>query len=82
MAIVAAIGVVLLGPEEFKAMISRIYKTLRDSKSLLERYSNYLEKEFSESCHKEKSLVSYIIDSEGNLQKTYDVSEILPNIKK
>ncbi|AIF80888.1 hypothetical protein I862_01625 [endosymbiont of Acanthamoeba sp. UWC8] len=84
--VVSVVALLALKPKELKALV-RSWRKL--SSQIQQYYQNYLSyfneafKEESESeAEDESDIVNYILDLDGNIQKTYDLSKIMPDLKR
>ncbi len=85
---IAIIGVVLIalfGPKEAVEILMDIKRYFNSAKSSLAQYMEYIESECSLGKNNEPynsdKIMGYIVDLDGNLQPTYDLSCLTPEIK-
>ena len=85
--IVALVSILTLGPKESVNALKNLGKYASKFKDWYQSYINYFQNELdvenvAMEKKKEKELVNYIVDLEGNLQQTYDLSDIMPEIEE
>lgn len=84
--VVAAIALLVLGPNELKEIIRSWRKLSSQIEKYYKAYMNYFNEAFKDlddlEAEEDKEIVNYILDMEGNLQKTYDLSKIMPDLKR
>lgn len=77
--LVLLIAVGVLGPKEMVEIVKSIKQSFLDIEEKSKSYLKYLDKETKHEF--EEEIVNYITDMEGNLQRTYDLSKLFPDIK-
>ena len=77
--LVLLISIGVLGPKEMIEIAKSIKQLLLDIEDKFKSYLKYLDNETKSEI--EEEIVNYIIDMEGNLQRTYDLSKLFPDIK-
>ncbi len=84
--VVLTIALLVLGPKELIEVVRSCKKLFSQLEGWYKSYSNYFQqaiKEIEEDIEQEeKEIVNYIIDLEGKVQKTYDLSKIIPDLKR
>lgn len=85
--VILVAALLLIGPEELPAVIKGVRKFTQKSKDMLKEFSNsVMELEdvggLKKEVEKLNSDIKKIVDMEGNLQETYDISDIMPEIEK
>lgn len=85
--VVGAVGLVVLGPEELPVVIRNCKKIINQVKEIGKEFTDSISQidEVTDLKAEAKKLnddLRTIIDLEGNPQQTYDISDIMPQIKK
>jgi Sec-independent protein translocase protein TatA len=75
--VVGVVALLVLGPEEFCELMKAVKVIVQKAKSL---YRQYFE-EITDSVSND-NVVEMIIDMDGNLQKRYDQTKIMPYVKQ
>lgn len=78
--LVGVIALMVLGPKEMIVFIKSIRDFFASIRQYYNKYLNYLNKAINE-VEEETKLVDVIIDQDGNYQKVYDLSKVMPQIK-
>lgn len=78
--LVGVIALMLLGPKEMIVFIKSIRDFFASIRQYYKSYLNYLNKAINE-VEEETKLVDVILDQDGNYQKVYDLSKVMPQIK-
>lgn len=79
------IGVVscsILGVKDTVKVIKKIKSVAFEVKFLIEEYLNSIDKEVKKESDQNEELVNMIVDLNGDLQESYDISKIIPEIRK
>ena len=87
MSLVMVVALVLIGPEELPGLIRTMRNISRKSKSMFKEFTNSIMEmdEVTSLKDEVKRLnddIKHIVDLDGNLQETYDISDIMPEIEK
>lgn len=75
--VVGVVSIALFGPRE----IISLFRNIRDLKGKLIDLYNHSKDYLNNILDEEQNVVDVIVDMDGNLQKTYDLSQIKPQIK-
>jgi len=78
--IVGLIALLVLGPKDMIIFIKNIRDFFSKIRAYYDQYVKYLNAAIEE-VEEEKNIVDFIMDQDGNYQKTYDLSKIMPQIK-
>lgn len=80
--LVGIVAVFVLGPKDLIKVVKQLNSNIAGIKQWLNRYIQYLTDGISETTliQKKQEITNYIVDLEGNLQITYDLTDIKPEI--
>ncbi len=81
------VALLLIGPEELPSVIRTFRNLSRKARTYYKEFSSkFLEieelDELKQEANKLNADIRKIVDLDGNLQETYDVSDIMPEIEK
>jgi len=87
MIVVAIVGLLILGPEELPTIVRSVRKGINKLKTMASDFSSsVLDDEhmtdLKGEARKINEDIKTIIDLEGNIQPTYDISDIVDDTKK
>ena len=87
LSLIMVVALVLIGPEELPGVVRGFVNLSRKLRSTVKEFTNsIIEMDEIDSLKKEvKKLnddIKTIVDMEGNLQETYDISDIMPELNK
>jgi sec-independent protein translocase protein TatB len=77
--IVGAVALLVLGPKDMLLFLKSASEFFSRLKEYFSEYTNYLNQAVNE-IESESKIVDVIMDEEGNMQKVYDLSKIMPEI--
>lgn len=78
--IVSAIALLLFTPHELVGIVKSLKRFFAQIEEYYKAYLEYFNRTFNDLSSEEDEIVNHILDLEGNLQKTYDLSKIMPHI--
>lgn len=81
------VALFLIGPEELPGVIRAVRKVTNKSKAMVKEFTDSIMEieevgNLKNEVEKLNSDIKRIVDLEGNLQDTYDISDIMPEIEK
>jgi Sec-independent protein translocase protein TatA len=79
--LVGLVALLVLGPKDMVVFMRSASGMVSDLKKNFEKYAQYLKDAMNE-VEGETNIVDVIIDEEGNSQRVYDLSKIMPAIKE
>lgn len=79
--LVGIIALLVLGPKDMVIFLKSISQAISKVKDYYCDYVQYLNSAINE-VEAEKNVVDVIIDMDGNHQRVYDLSKIMPQIKE
>lgn len=87
LSLVMVVALILIGPEELPNIIRAVRNASRKSRSIFKEFTNsIMEIEeiggLKDEVKKLNEDIKRIVDLDGNLQETYDISDIMPEIEK
>lgn len=87
LSLVLVVALILIGPEELPGLIRTARNASRKSRQMFKEFTNsIMEMEEIGSLHNEvqklNNDIKRIVDLDGNLQETYDISDIMTEIDK
>lgn len=77
--IVGLIALLVLGPKDMVLFLKSIAQFASKLKEYCAEYTQYINSAVNE-IEAETKIVDMIVDEEGNMQKVYDLSKIMPEI--
>jgi Sec-independent protein translocase protein TatA len=80
--IVAIASFTFLGVKDTLAALKSIKKFIANIRSSFDEYIKFLDEETKSEPDLGDNILEEIVDLDGNLQKRYDLSKIMPEIKK
>ncbi len=78
--LVGLIALLVLGPKDMVIFLKSISQVISKIKDYYNDYVKYLNAAINE-VEAEKNVVDVIIDMDGNHQRVYDLSKVMPQIK-
>lgn len=78
---ISAVALLVLGPQEFTKAVKFIKQAIHIARNWWKRHSLSVDEIMGETQADSRKIVNYIMDLDGNMQPTYDLSAIMPNIK-
>ncbi len=78
--LVGLIALLVLGPKDMVFFLKSISQVISKIKDYYNDYVKYLNAAINE-VEAEKNVVDVIVDMDGNHQRVYDLSKIMPQIK-
>lgn len=87
MAVVMIVGILVIGPKDMPVVIRNIKKFSHKAKEITSEIIKSFDEDESISdlkneVNKINKDIKTIVDLEGNIQPTYDISDIMPEIEK
>jgi sec-independent protein translocase protein TatB len=84
--VVGVVGLVVLGPEELPVIIRNCKKIITQVKEVGKEFTDSIMemdelKDLKEEARKLNEDIKTIVDLDGNVQRTYDISDIMPEIE-
>ena len=85
--IVALVGLLVLGPKEFAAIVRNCRKIIGKIKNIGQEFTDAITdmdevKDLKKEAGKVNEDINMIVDLEGKLQKTYDISDFIRDEEK
>jgi sec-independent protein translocase protein TatB len=85
--VVGVVGLVVIGPEELPAIVRNCKKIMAQIKQVSKEFTDSITemdefKDLKEEAKKLNEDIKTIVDLDGNVQRTYDISDIMPEIEK
>jgi Sec-independent protein translocase protein TatA len=81
--LIMLVGIVILGPKELIELVRSSKKLFIHIQDWYNSYLDYFKTEISSIEEDEdKEIVNYILDLDGKIQRTYDISKIVPDLKQ
>ena len=84
--VVGVVGLIVLGPEELPVVIRSCKKILTQIKQVSKEFTDSIMeidevKDLKEEAKKLNEDIQTIVDLDGKVQRTYDISDIMPEIE-
>ena len=84
--IILLVGIIFIGPKEIPTVISFIKKIIIQIKSVTDSVKSSISEidvvqDIKNDVNEVDSSIKEIVDLDGNIQKVYDISNLMPEIK-
>lgn len=76
--LIMLVGFLVLGPAEMTRLVSELRGFINKVQQWYHQYYGTITDSLPNS---EQEIVKYIIDMDGNVQRTYDLTKIMPDLK-